>query len=282
MFVRRVRRRCRSSRSKPSSEGPLGPPFLRSSTCSMTTSAMFVRRVPLSKLSEEVSTLARLAAEGATMCDVNVDPDKWLADNARGEPAVWPVILWVAFQVKARYSLPKLRSTDIDALLAIIESQADEPLGLWHWDDTDEKMLWETFLSQDSAISLWIDRYPRAWREYIRLLDSRDWARMKALTRQTSRPRLTPTEYDAGIRAGAIVLWTSSNSISKSQQTDTILTLDGFVADMVEGWVEVDKEEILMGSCINSDTHRSEPRYGSSHSADIDGDVLRRIMPKNK
>ncbi|KAJ7509408.1 hypothetical protein B0H11DRAFT_1315305 [Mycena galericulata] len=38
----RLWRRCQSSRSKPSSEGPLGPPFRKSSTCSRTATAMFV------------------------------------------------------------------------------------------------------------------------------------------------------------------------------------------------------------------------------------------------
>jgi hypothetical protein len=128
-----------------------------------------------------------------------------------------------------------LRSTGIDALCAIIESQADKHLGWWQWDDTDEKMLREIFTSQSGAISSWIEHYPPAWRESIRLPDSRDWARLKALTRQTSRPRFAPTEYDAGIRVGTLVLWTSLNSISTSQETDTTLTLDAFVADMVKG-----------------------------------------------
>jgi hypothetical protein len=123
------------------------------------------------------------------------------------------------------------------ALLTIIESQADTHIGLWQWDDADEKMLQEMFVSQDGAIASWIDRYPHAWREYIRLLDSRDWARLGALTRQTSRPRLAPTEYDAGIRVGALVLWTSFNSISTWQGTDITLPLDMFVADIVEGTV---------------------------------------------
>jgi hypothetical protein len=154
---------------------------------------------------------------------------------AAGEPAVWTVILWIAFQVKVQYSLPKLRSTGIGALFAIIEAQADKHLGWWQWDDTDEKMLHQIFTSQTGEISSWIDHYPPAWREYIRLPDSDDWARLRALTRLSSRPRLAPTEYDAGIRVGALVLWTSLNSISTLQETDTTLTLDIFVADMVEG-----------------------------------------------
>ncbi|KAJ7939112.1 kinase-like domain-containing protein [Mycena leptocephala] len=166
------------------------------------------------------------------MCDVDVDLDQRLPITAGGEPAVWPVILWVAFQLKARYSLPKLK--DIHALVAIIESQGETHIGVWQWDDTDEKMLRETFISQDGAIASWIDRYPHAWREYICLLNSRDWVRLKALTHQPSRPRFAPTEYDTGIRVGALLLWTSTNSNSKFQQTDTILTLDRFVTDMVE------------------------------------------------
>jgi hypothetical protein len=134
--------------------------------------------------------------------------------------------------VKAKYS-PKLRSTGIDALFAIIEAQAENHLGWWQWDDTDEEMLREIFTSKSGAISSWIERYPPAWWEYIRLPDSRDWARLRVLTHQTSRPRFAPTEYDAGIRVGALVLWTSLNSISTSQETDTTLTLDIFVANMV-------------------------------------------------
>jgi hypothetical protein len=108
-------------------------------------------------------------------------------------------------------------------------------LDWWQWDDTDEKMLREIFTVQTGAFSSWIERYPPAWREYIHLPDSQDWARLRALTRQTSRPRLAPMEYDASIRVGALVLWTSLNSISTSQEPDTTLTLDIFVANMVEG-----------------------------------------------
>jgi hypothetical protein len=174
-------------------------------------------------------TSVRFATDTTTIPDLDTT-----LDNRVEEPAVWPVILWVAFQVKARYSLQKLRSTDIGALLAIIESQspADKYTGLWQWDDSDEKMLRKTFVSQDGRISSWIERYPHTWREYIHLLDSRDWAHLNALTGRTSRPRLIPTEYDAAIRVGAIVLWTSSNSIP-FQQTNTTLTLDTFVADIL-------------------------------------------------
>jgi hypothetical protein len=166
--------------------------------------------------------------ERATISDLDV--------NLAEEPAVWPVILWVAFQVKARYVLPQLPSTNIDALLSIIEAQtqADKHIGFWQWDDTDEKMLRETSFSQEGAPSSRIDCYPQAWREYIQLLDPRDWARLKALTHQTPRPRLTPTEYETGIRVGAILLWISSNSIPTSQHPNTSLTLNRFIADLVE------------------------------------------------
>ncbi|KAJ7824952.1 kinase-like domain-containing protein [Mycena olivaceomarginata] len=148
------------------------------------------------------------------MSDVDVDLDDWLLHNTAKEPA----------------------PTDIDTLLTIIESQslADKYIGFWQWDDTDEKLLRETFISQDRAISLWINRYPDAWQECIHSLESRDWARLQALTHQTSRPRLTPTEYDTSIRFGAILLWTSSNSSPTSQQPNTSPTLNRFVADMVE------------------------------------------------
>jgi hypothetical protein len=193
--------------------------------------------LPRENLIAEIMT--RLAAQGKPECDVDVDLDKWLADNADGvgEP-VWPVILWVAFQVKASY-WPPSSSADMNTLLEIIEkSQADVP---WQWDDADELLLRQTFISQDSTILSWIDRYPRAWREYIHFPEGQEWARLKALTRQTSRPRSDPPEYDAAVRVAALVLWTSWNPISVSPKWDTILTLDRFVADMVGNVYMVDQ-----------------------------------------
>ncbi|KAJ7218646.1 kinase-like domain-containing protein [Mycena pura] len=92
-------------------------------------------------------------------------------------------------------------------------------------------MLRETFTSQDGEVSSWIERYPNGWRDYIRLLGSRDWLRLIDLTRQTPRRRFAPTEYDAGIRLGAIVYWTSSD-LPSTPQVPTPLT--GFVADILE------------------------------------------------
>ncbi|KAJ7145647.1 hypothetical protein C8R44DRAFT_716 [Mycena epipterygia] len=182
-------------------------------------------------ITEIMSTLTHLATGGKTECDADVDLETWLTDNIEPQ-AVWPVILWVAFQVKAKYSPPTLGPPSMDGLLEIIGSTADQNLGLWQWDAADEHLLRQTFISQDSTISSWIDRYPLAWREYIRLPRSRDWARLDALTRQISRPRLDPTEYDAAIRISFIVLWTSSNPIFASQENNIIL--NRFVADMVE------------------------------------------------
>ncbi|KAJ7865758.1 hypothetical protein B0H14DRAFT_2733847 [Mycena olivaceomarginata] len=176
-------------------------------------------------IAQIISTLACLAAAGKTKFDADVDLERWLSDNERwlsdndavGQP-VWPVVLWVALQVKARYSSPRMVSPDINSLLAIIGSKADEPVDWWHWDDADEQLLRQKFISQDAHSS----------RGLI------------ALTHQTSRPRINPTEYDASIRVSALVLWTSSTSISASQESNAILTLDRFVADMVENVYMVD------------------------------------------
>ncbi|KAF7339002.1 hypothetical protein MVEN_01976400 [Mycena venus] len=192
-------------------------------------------------IAEITATVARVAVRGKTACEADTDLERWLADNRVREPRVWPVILWVAFQVKAAYSSSTPRSMDMNAL-AMIESNIDQQhIDLWQWDDADEQLVRQTFISQDSKIASWIDRYPPLWREYIRLPDSRDWTQLEALTRQPSRPRSNPTEYDAAIRVASIVLWTSSNSVSASQGSDEILTLDRFVAHMIDNAYMVDQ-----------------------------------------
>jgi hypothetical protein len=143
------------------------------------------------------------------------------------EPAVWPVILWVAFQVKTRAAHPLLEQNDLAALLTLIEFNADEHTGLWSWDDADDQMLRKMLISVNS--SSWLDRYPPEWREYIALVGSQDWVRHGDLTWQSSRVRLDPPEYDSAIRIGAIVLWTCSNSVSNCPELDTMLTLYRFV-----------------------------------------------------
>ncbi|KAJ7888101.1 hypothetical protein B0H14DRAFT_1213429 [Mycena olivaceomarginata] len=182
---------------------------------------------------EITSTLRRLDMQGTPMCDVDVDLEKWLANNCgsglSGElgegPPVWPVIIWVAFQ-QTRNSYPISCSEDIGALITVIESKADEYIGLWTWDDTDEQMLREKLISQNGATSSWIDHYPPAWWKYILLLGPEHWTRLGASTRRSSRPRLDPSGYDTAIRLGAIVLWTS---ISDSSEINTMLSLEGFL-----------------------------------------------------
>ncbi|KAJ6526937.1 hypothetical protein DFH09DRAFT_1187168 [Mycena vulgaris] len=142
------------------------------------------------------------------------------------EPAIWPVILWVAFQVQARNSP---RTFDIAAFLALIESKADEHRGLWWWDDTDEQTLRQKLVSPGKANFPWIERYPASWREYILLLDAQDWIRLEAATLQTSRLRFQPPEYDTAIHVGAIVLWAASNPTEYSQEIDVMLALDRFL-----------------------------------------------------
>ncbi|KAJ7466905.1 hypothetical protein FB451DRAFT_401160 [Mycena latifolia] len=140
------------------------------------------------------------------------------------EPAIWPVILWVAFQAqRSRTS----ESKKVDALLALIESNAEEHRGLWSWDDTDEQTLRQKLIPPEGAIVPWIDRYPVSWREYILLLDPMDWAHLEASTRRASRPRLQPPEYDVAIRVGAIILWSSSNAVT--HKIDILLALDRFL-----------------------------------------------------
>ncbi|KAJ7765080.1 hypothetical protein DFH07DRAFT_811344 [Mycena maculata] len=145
--------------------------------------------------------------------------------NLVEEPAIWPVILWVAFQLQTRDSV--LPSKSIDILLAIIASKSDEHLGLWSWDDTDEQKLRRNLVSPTGEGYSWIDRYPPSWRKYILLLDSTEWSRLATSTHESHRARLDPPEYDVAIRMGAIVLWTSSNL--ESQETNTMLTLDRFI-----------------------------------------------------
>ncbi|KAF7349098.1 hypothetical protein MVEN_01431900 [Mycena venus] len=144
------------------------------------------------------------------------------------EPAVWPVILWVAFQIQSHVHCNL--SVDVDALITIIESPTEEHSGLWSWDHTDNQMLRASLLSRNGA-STWVDHYPPSWREYILSLDSLDWARLGDLTRRSARERLAPPEDDAAIRAGAIAVWTSMRSVLPTPELSTILALDHFVPD---------------------------------------------------
>ncbi|KAJ7885887.1 kinase-like domain-containing protein [Mycena olivaceomarginata] len=143
------------------------------------------------------------------------------------EPPVWPVILWVAFQVQSQVRCNS-SSFDVDALITIIESRAEEHNGLWSWDHTDNQMLRASLLSRNGA-SAWIDRYPPSWREYILSLGSHDWVRLGDLTRRSARKRLAPPVDDTAIRAGAIAVWTSVRSVSPAPELSTILALDHFV-----------------------------------------------------
>ncbi|KAJ7121957.1 hypothetical protein C8R43DRAFT_48929 [Mycena crocata] len=146
--------------------------------------------------------------------------------SADEEPAIWPVILWVAFQMQTKDSLePK----GISDFLAIIEAKSKEHFTLWSWDDNDEQTLRQYLVSPGDPGSSWIDRYPPPWRQYLLLLRSNDWAYLEALTRQSSRSRLSPSEYDIAIRIGALILWISSNSILDARTINTILTFDTFL-----------------------------------------------------
>ncbi|KAJ7839002.1 hypothetical protein B0H14DRAFT_3869860 [Mycena olivaceomarginata] len=142
-------------------------------------------------------------------------------------PAVWPVILWVAFRVQTRDWSPE--SKNIEAFLTIIESKADKHQGLWQWDEIDDQVLRQNLIPQTDARSSWIDDYPASWQEYINLLDYHDWGRIENLTRQSSRHRLTPLEYDTAIRIGAVLLWTSSNSFADHSHLDILLDLETFL-----------------------------------------------------
>jgi hypothetical protein len=177
---------------------------------------------PKSLITHIMSTLHRQAEERTTMCDVDADLHQWLMDNMIEEPPVWPVILWVTFRLQYQVS-PK--STEVDILLSIIESDAEENTAFWAWDDIDNNQL----LSRDDAnYSLWVDRYAPAWREYILELGSNDWARLESLTRKSTRTRLYPPEYDAAIRIGAILFQTSTSKVF-SAGLDTIAALNRFV-----------------------------------------------------
>ncbi|KAJ7798018.1 hypothetical protein B0H13DRAFT_2167962, partial [Mycena leptocephala] len=142
-------------------------------------------------------------------------------------PAVWPVILWIAFRVQSRDWSPE--SKNIEAFLAIIESKADKHRGLWQWDEIDDQALLQNLVPQTQACSSWIDYYPASWQEYINLLDHKDWGRIETLTRQSSRHRLSPLEYDTTIRIGAVLLWTSSNSFADTSHLTTLFHLEKFL-----------------------------------------------------
>ncbi|KAF7337163.1 Adenylate cyclase [Mycena venus] len=142
-------------------------------------------------------------------------------------PAVWPVILWIAFRVQTRDRSPE--SKNIEAFLAIIESKADKHRGLWQWDEIDDQVLRLNLIPQTDTRSSWIDDYPPSWQEYINLLDYHDWGRIETLTRQPSRHRLAPLEYDTAIRIGAVLLWTSSNSFADPSHLDILLDLETFL-----------------------------------------------------
>ncbi|KAF7343706.1 Adenylate cyclase [Mycena sanguinolenta] len=138
-------------------------------------------------------------------------------------PAVWPVILWIAFRVQTRDWSPE--SKNVEAFVAIIESKSDKHRGLWQWDEIDEQVLRQN-LPHTHTRSSWIDYFPASWQEYINLLDYQDWGRIETLTRESSRHRLAPLEYDTAIRIGAVLLWTSSNSFADPSHLDTLFNLE--------------------------------------------------------
>ncbi|KAJ7089943.1 hypothetical protein C8R44DRAFT_720329 [Mycena epipterygia] len=143
------------------------------------------------------------------------------------QPAVWPVILWIAFRVQTRNWSPE--SKNIEAFLAIVESKADKHRGLWQWDEIDDQVLRQNLVPQSDTRSSWIDDYPASWQECINLLDYNDWGRIETLTHQSSRHRLAPLEYDTAIRIGAVLLWTSSNSFADPSHLDILLDLETFL-----------------------------------------------------
>ncbi|KAF8207980.1 hypothetical protein K438DRAFT_1814757 [Mycena galopus ATCC 62051] len=110
---------------------------------------------------------------------------------------VWPAILWVAFRIQTGDSSSPPEAKGVDALLALIQSRSNERLGLWSWDDTDEQIL-------PNQSSSWIDSYPSSWRKYLILPDSNDWAKLEALTHESSRPPSASSEYDSIIRIGTV------------------------------------------------------------------------------
>ncbi|KAJ7213152.1 hypothetical protein GGX14DRAFT_446459 [Mycena pura] len=138
--------------------------------------------------------------------------------------AMWPVVLWVAFQTQTR------KSKDLDDFLAIIESDVEENLGLWSWDDEDENIIRKAFISSNS---LWNERLPSSWLAYIKLLDADGWASLEALTHRSSRTRLAPVGYDTAIRIGAIVLWSSSNSTADSSYLESLLAFEIFLPNFL-------------------------------------------------
>ncbi|KAJ7636516.1 hypothetical protein FB45DRAFT_906753 [Roridomyces roridus] len=158
--------------------------------------------------------------------------------SRQANPAIWPVILWVAFRIQTR-DFPT-ESRTLEALLAIIQAKHDEHLDLWSWDDTDESTLRLGLLTVLEG-SPWTERYPPSWQEHLVLLDTPEWSQLAESTRQSGRSRIGSPDYDTALRICAIMLWTSSKS--ESQDNGTILCLDRFIAggpaNLEKPWVDV-------------------------------------------
>ncbi|KAJ6573538.1 kinase-like domain-containing protein, partial [Mycena vulgaris] len=118
------------------------------------------------------------------------------------EPAIWPVILWAAFQAQRQDWPPDFKSKSIDTFIAMIESPAEEHIA-------DEETLSRHLIIPDDI--------------------NFSWTRLEASTRQSSRPRLFPREYDTAISIGAVLLWASSNSTAGSPELSSLATLSRFL-----------------------------------------------------
>ncbi|KAK6996949.1 hypothetical protein R3P38DRAFT_3370769 [Favolaschia claudopus] len=148
------------------------------------------------------------------------------------EPAVWPVIIWVAFQLQTSTSSSASTAENMNILLDLIQSESDACRSLWTWDDVDQQLLHQRLVSCCLHASSWIDRYPPSWRVHIAQLASNDWAKLEVATRHSQRSREPSlVEYDTTIRIGAMVAWASSclKSTSQGNAMSVLLSLEKFL-----------------------------------------------------
>ncbi|KAF7318578.1 hypothetical protein HMN09_00368200 [Mycena chlorophos] len=152
-------------------------------------------------------------------------------------PAVWLVLVWVAFQIQAA----RTGQTTAD-LLSVVDyrrrkklrrqgrragfaSNARAPAGqlydaefadLTSWDLEDERYLrnaLEPFTAPVSGAAIsWMEPYPPSWRPFLEMLDSQGWAALETATFRPSRARSMqiPVEDEHTMRIGTLVLWTTS------------------------------------------------------------------------
>ncbi|KAF7290843.1 hypothetical protein MIND_01325500 [Mycena indigotica] len=146
-------------------------------------------------------------------------------------PSVWPVVLWVVFQIQANGQntiddFLELLSPQLNRRRAVYNGVSSDSAtaGMWTWDIQDEGYLRNALLPFSSHG--WMEKYPTSWRKYLEMLDEQGWDTIEAATFRSSRDR--PAGLDAPAetttRIGTLALWASSafHSAPKSPITITL------------------------------------------------------------